>query len=67
MPSGNYNTTIGDQPFAMLREGQDTHQVAGTLRWLRGKHEFKFGGEWLGAPYHLRPAGLAGRRICISS
>jgi hypothetical protein len=46
LTSGNYNTTTGGQPFAILREGQDTHHVAGTMSWLRGKHEFKFGGEW---------------------
>ena len=43
---GNYNTTIGGQPFAILREGQDTHTVAGTVSWLRGNHELKFGGEF---------------------
>ena len=43
---GNYNTTIGGQPFAILREGQDTHAVAGTVSWLRGNHELKFGGEF---------------------
>ena len=47
LTGGNYgNTTIGGQPFAILREGQDTHHLAGTVSWLRGKHEFKFGGEW---------------------
>ena len=47
LTGGDYgNTTIGGQPFAILREGQDTHHLAGTLSWLHGKHEFKFGGEW---------------------
>jgi len=42
----NYSTSIGGQPFAILREGQDTHHVGGTLNWVHSKHEFKFGGEW---------------------
>jgi len=46
LTSGNYNTSIGGQPFAILREGQDTHHIAGTVSWLHGSHEFKFGGEW---------------------
>jgi Carboxypeptidase regulatory-like domain/TonB dependent receptor len=46
LTSGNYNTSIGGQPFAILREGQDTHYLQGALSWLRGQHEFKFGGEW---------------------
>jgi hypothetical protein len=44
---GSYgNTSIGGQPFAILREGQDTHTVNGTLSWLHGSHELKFGGEF---------------------
>ncbi len=46
LTSGNYNTSIGGQPFAILREGQDTHHVAATVSWLHGSHELKFGGEW---------------------
>jgi hypothetical protein len=36
---------IGTQTFSILRQGQDTHHLVGTLSWVRGAHEFKFGGE----------------------
>lgn len=42
----NYSTSIGGQPFAILREGQDTHHLGGILNWVRSKHELRFGGEW---------------------
>src|SRR6266568_7050319 len=40
-----YNTSIGSQPFAILREGQDSHHLGGAVNWLRGRHDLKFGGE----------------------
>jgi len=40
-----YNTSIGSQPFAILREGQDSHHLGGAVSWLRGRHDLKFGGE----------------------
>ena len=43
--SGTYTTSIGGQPFAILREGQDTYHLAGSVSWLRGKHDLKFGAE----------------------
>jgi len=46
----NYNTTvgnnIGNQTFSILREGQETHHLGGSVNWIRGAHELKFGGEW---------------------
>jgi hypothetical protein len=36
---------IGTQTFSILRQGQDTHHLVGTLSWVRGSHEFKVGGE----------------------
>jgi len=42
-PQGGAN--IGTQTFSILRQGQDTHHLTGTISWLRGSHEFKFGGE----------------------
>ena len=36
---------IGTQTFSILRQGQDTHHLVGTLSWVKGAHEFKFGGE----------------------
>jgi len=40
-----YNTSIGSQPFAILREGQDSHHFGGAVSWLHGRHDLKFGGE----------------------
>jgi len=37
---------IGTQTFSILRQGQDTHHLVGTMNWVHGAHEFKFGGEW---------------------
>ena len=37
---------IGSQTFSILRQGQDTHHVVGSLSWVRGAHELKFGGEF---------------------
>ena len=42
---GPGDANIGTQTFSILRQGQDTHHVVGTLSWLRGSHELKFGGE----------------------
>jgi len=40
------DANIGTQTFSILRQGQDTHHVVGTVSWLRGSHEWKFGGEF---------------------
>jgi hypothetical protein len=45
LTSGAYTTTIGGQPFAILREGQDVHTLGGWVSWVRGKHDLKFGAE----------------------
>lgn len=37
---------IGTNTFSIFREGTDTHQLLGSVSWVRGQHEFKFGGEW---------------------
>ncbi len=39
-------TSIGTQPWSYLRQGQETHHLLGTLSWVRGQHELKFGGEF---------------------
>lgn len=39
------NNNIGSQTFSYLLEGTDTHQLLGTLSWVHGPHELKFGGE----------------------
>jgi hypothetical protein len=38
--------SIGTQTFSIIKEGQETHQLAGSLNWIRGKHDLKFGAEW---------------------
>ena len=52
MPSITLNTaysqgsdSIGTQPWSYLRQGQETHHLLGTVSWVRGQHEIKFGGE----------------------
>jgi hypothetical protein len=46
---GQYASTtgnnIGTGTFSILREGQESHHLSGSLSWVRGKHELKFGGE----------------------
>ncbi len=45
-----YNTgtgnNIGTQTFSYLLEGTDTHQAIGSMDWVRGSHELKFGAEF---------------------
>jgi len=43
--SGNAGNNIGTQTFSITREGQDSAHLGGALSWVRGLHEFKFGGE----------------------
>jgi hypothetical protein len=47
--NSSYNTSglnsIGTQPWSYLRQGQETHHLLGTVSWVRGQHELKFGGE----------------------
>jgi hypothetical protein len=42
---GSNSTIIGTQSFSFLKEGSDTHQLVGSLGWVRGAHDFKFGAE----------------------
>jgi len=39
-------TNIGTQTFSIIKEGQETHTLNGSLDWVRGKHDLKFGAEW---------------------
>jgi len=41
--AGAYN--IGANPWGYARQGQETHHLIGTLSWVKGTHEFKFGAE----------------------
>ena len=36
---------LGTQPYCCAIGGQDAHDLVGTLTWVKGKHNFKFGGE----------------------
>jgi outer membrane receptor protein involved in Fe transport len=38
-------TMVGAQPWTYIVRGQDTHELLGTLSWIKGSHELKFGGE----------------------
>jgi Carboxypeptidase regulatory-like domain/TonB dependent receptor len=44
-PAGPSGANIGNQPWSYLRQGQETHHLLGTLSWVRGQHDFKFGAE----------------------
>jgi len=44
--SGNAGHNLGTADFSVLREGQDAYHLGGSVGWVHGKHEFKFGGEW---------------------
>jgi hypothetical protein len=37
--------SIGTQPWSYLRQGQETHHLLGTVSWVKGQHELKFGAE----------------------
>ena len=39
------NSSFGGQPYNYFLNGSDTHQLQGTVSWVRGAHEFKFGAE----------------------
>jgi hypothetical protein len=43
MSAGGVN--IGTQTFSIIREGQETHTALGSIDWVRGNHDFKFGAE----------------------
>jgi hypothetical protein len=37
--------SIGTQTFSIIKEGQETHTLLGSIDWVRGKHDLKFGTE----------------------
>jgi hypothetical protein len=45
MPGPFYLGNIGSQPWAYMRDGQETHDLLGMLSWIKGPHELKFGAE----------------------
>ena len=44
-PAGASSTNIGTQPWSYLREGTETHELLGTVNWVKGTHDLKFGAE----------------------
>jgi len=42
--AGPYNS-IGTELYSYAKLGQETHHLIGTLSWVKGTHEFKFGAE----------------------
>jgi len=44
-PAGASSDNIGTQPWSYLREGTETHELLGTVNWVRGPHNLKFGAE----------------------
>jgi len=45
-PSSDNSTLIGSAPWSYLRQGQETHDLIGSLTHIQGRHELKFGGEF---------------------
>jgi hypothetical protein len=42
--AGPYNN-IGTELYSYAKQGQETHHLIGTLNWVKGTHELKFGAE----------------------
>jgi hypothetical protein len=42
--AGPYNN-IGTELYSYAKQGQETHHLIGTLDWVKGKHDIKFGAE----------------------
>jgi hypothetical protein len=42
--AGPYNN-IGTELYSYAKQGQETHHLIGTLNWVKGMHEIKFGAE----------------------
>jgi hypothetical protein len=42
--AGPYNN-IGTELYSYAKQGQETHHMIGTLNWVKGTHELKFGAE----------------------
>ena len=41
----SYGTNLGTQPYSYYLNGDQVHQLQGTLSWIKGSHELKFGVE----------------------
>jgi hypothetical protein len=41
----SYGSQLGGQPWSYYLSGIDTHQLQGTMSWVKGAHELKFGAE----------------------
>lgn len=37
--------SLGSAPYSYFHEGTETYPLLGSLSWVKGKHEFKFGAE----------------------
>jgi hypothetical protein len=43
--SAGPNNNLGTMAWSNLKQGSDTHQLSGTVSWVKGAHELKFGME----------------------
>ena len=60
--AGTYSSPGLSGTFGVIRQGQDTQSLADTVSWLRGKHEFKFGGEFrVARDNYVQPGAPAGQ------
>ena len=44
--TGNAGHNLGTATFSITREGQDAYHLGGSVSWVKGRHELKFGSEW---------------------
>lgn len=44
--TGMAGHNLGTSDFSITREGQDAYHLAGSVSWVRGKHDLKAGSEW---------------------
>ena len=55
--AANNDTAIGGQPWAILEDNTATHDLLASLTHIQGRHELKFGGEFLINLYNFSQPG----------
>jgi len=55
--AGNNDTAIGGQPWSILEDNSATHDLLASLTHIRGRHELKFGFEFLTNLYNFSQPG----------
>ncbi|MDR3677353.1 MAG: carboxypeptidase regulatory-like domain-containing protein [Acidobacteriota bacterium] len=55
--AGNNDTAIGGQPWSILEDNTASHDILVSLTHIQGRHELKFGGEFLINLYNFSQPG----------